>query len=549
MREMVKQHRFRNSIAGGSAVCGGMYMINAFFVVLFAAALAAITLGVRYTLHMFQQSSYQYRSYWRYMKTHPAMTLLPLIGVFPLLGSLLARNTLAVVMVILMLEFLYMILLVLLYWPRAAKKKLVITARVKRLIATTAVLYLLACLVAQLATGIFWWPLFCLVVWGAMLSPYVVLLANLINRPIEKGINQHYIRDARRMLKACPNLKIIGITGSYGKTSVKYYLETLLGVQYDVLMTPESFNTPMGVVKTIRGSLSATHEIFLCEMGARHVGDIKEICDIVAPQIGVITSLGYQHLETFKTLDHIVGTKRELFDALPQGAPRFVNGDNEFVRQYGVNQGAITYGLEEGNAYRAYDLEYSEKGTRFMVQAPDGGREEFTTRLLGEHNVINITGAIAVAHELGIPLDKLRLPVRRLEGAPHRLQPISRGYMTIIDDAYNSNPNGAHMALKTLGMFKGLRVLVTPGMVELGEQEDHYNYELGREAAQHCDYIVLVGRRQTESILKGVEDTDFDRQHLYVAENLQDAMKYVYGIETDQKKIVLLENDLPDSYL
>lgn len=527
----------------------GVYMINAFFVILFAAALAAIALGVRYTLHMFQQGSYQYRSYWRYMKTHPVMTLLPFTGAVPLLGSLVVGKSLAVVMVILVLELLYMILLILLYWPRAAKKKLVITARVKRLIVTTAVLYALICLLVLLVTKNFWCALFWLVALGAMLGPYMVLLANLINRPIEKGINQYYIRDARRMLKACPNLKIIGITGSYGKTSVKYYLHTLLGAKYDVLMTPESFNTPMGVVKTIRGSLKATHEIFLCEMGARHVGDIKEICDIVDPQIGVITSLGYQHLETFKTLDHIVGTKRELFDALPAGGPRFVNGDNEYVKQYGVAQGAVTYGLEEGNAYRAYDLEYSEKGTRFMVQAPDGSREEFTTRLLGEHNVINITGAIAVSHELGIPLDKLKIPVRRLEGAPHRLQPIVKGNIIIIDDAYNSNPNGAHMALKTLGMFQGVRVLVTPGMVELGEQEDHYNYELGREATQHCDYIVLVGPRQTESIQRGVTDTDFDREHFYVAEDLQGAMKYVYGIVTDRKLIVLLENDLPDNYL
>lgn len=524
-------------------------MINIFFTIIFLFSVAAVVLGVRYTLHMFQQGSYQYRSYWRYMKTHPVMTLLPLTGLLPLLAWVFSRKTLAAVTAILSLELLCLLLLVLLYRPRAAKKKLVITARVKRLIVTTAALYALAAAALLLAMGISWWPLLALALLGAMFSPYMVLLANLINRPVEKGINRHYIQDARRMLKACPGLKIVGITGSYGKTSVKYYLESLLGVQYNVLMTPESFNTPMGVVKTIRGSLRATHEVFLCEMGARHVGDIKEICDIVDPQIGVITSLGYQHLETFKSLDNIVNTKRELFDALPQGAPRFVNGDNEFVRQYGVDQGAVTYGLEEGNAYRAFDLEYSEKGTAFWVQAPDGARERFTTRLLGEHNVINITGAIAVAHELGIPLAKLKLPVQRLEGAPHRLQPIARGNTVIIDDAYNSNPNGAHMALKTLERFEGLRILVTPGMVELGEQEDHYNYEMGKEAAGCCDYVVLVGRRQTESIQKGVKDADFDENRLYVAENLQDAMTYVNALHPDRKKIVLLENDLPDSYL
>ncbi|MDE5891982.1 MAG: hypothetical protein K2H45_03550, partial [Acetatifactor sp.] len=172
----------------------GIYMINAFFVILFAAALAAIALGVRYTLHMFQQSSYQYRSYWRYMKTHPVKTLLPFTGVVLLLGSLAAGKSLAAVMVLLALELCYMILLILLYWPRAAKKKLVITARVKRLIATTAVLYVLICLLVLLVTKSFWWPLFWLAALGALLSPYMVLLANLLNRPIEKGINQYYIR-------------------------------------------------------------------------------------------------------------------------------------------------------------------------------------------------------------------------------------------------------------------------------------------------------------------------------------------------------------------
>ena len=160
------------------------------------------------------------------------------------------------------------------------------------------------------------------------LSPCIILLSNLINKPLELSINQYYTNDAKKMLRACPNLKIIGITGSYGKTSVKYYLTTLLRSKYNVLMTPESYNTPMGVVKTIRGSLKATDEIFVCEMGAKWVGDIKELCDIVHPHHGIITSIGPQHLESFKTLDAIKGTKFELADALPEGGMLFLNGDD-----------------------------------------------------------------------------------------------------------------------------------------------------------------------------------------------------------------------------
>lgn len=520
-----------------------MWAIRILFVLLF---LAAAALGTRHGIHMFQLNSYQYQGEGRFLRTHLPETLgAPVLGILVAAATLFINNQLLA----LILDILYFALLCFVYRPRPAKKKLVVTARVKRLIATTAAVYILLGGFLLLAAGSFWRMLIFLGAAAAALCQYVVLLANLINIPVEKGVKRYYINDARRMLKACPDLKIIGITGSYGKTSVKYYLHALLSEGFDVLMTPESYNTPMGVVMTIRGSLKATHRIFLCEMGARHVGDIKEICDIVDPRIGVITSLGYQHLETFHSLDNIVGTKKELFDALPAGAPRFVNGDNEFVKQYGLNEGAITYGLEEGNAYRACDLEYSEKGSKFKVQAPDGSSAEFSTGLLGEHNVVNITGAIAVAHELGIALEKLRIPVRRLQGAPHRLQPLAKNPMlTVIDDAYNSNPNGANMAIRTLGMFNGLRILVTPGMVELGAEQDHANYQFGVDAVKYCDYIVLVGHKTTESIKRGAESAGLAPEKLYVAENLQDAMDYVYGIPTDKKKIVLLENDLPDNY-
>lgn len=530
-------------------------MIVLAVIIYFAVSLLALLLGIRHTVHMFQLNSYQYQAQGRYFKTHKLQWMIPLAGLlcYVLMAAGVGGASVGNALILGGIGLCCMIGLCVLNWPRKAKKKLVLTARVKRLLLTTVLLTALSALVSFCGLRSWrggWWAMLATALLLPSASAGLVLLSNLANHPIEQGINRHYVEDARRMLKACPNLKIIGITGSYGKTSVKYYLHTLLSAGFDVLMTPESYNTPMGVVKTIRGSLRAITEIFICEMGARHVGDIKEICDIVDPQIGMITSLGYQHLETFHSLDNVVSTKCELFDALPQGGPRYVNGDNEIAQQYGVTEGAVTYGLGEGNAYRAFDLRYSEKGSVFKVQAPDGCVAEYTTGMLGEHNVVNITGAIAVAHDLGIPLEKLKLPVRRLEGAPHRLQPLSKGNgFTIIDDAYNSNPNGARMALKTLGMFQGIRVLVTPGMVELGAEEDHYNFEFGIDASAVCDYIVLVGRKQTESIRKGVCSTGFDREKLYVAENLQDALHYVYSLRFPEQITVLLENDLPDNYL
>mgnify|MGYP003587654511 FL=1 len=437
------------------------------------------------------------------------------------------------------------------YRPRPAKKKLVFTARVIRLLITEVILTAAVALLSTALAGIIsisvMLPLLC------GLVPYLLILAAQCNRPAEYAVSRHYVRDAQRILKECPDLKIIGVTGSYGKTSVKYYLHDLLSARYNVLMTPESYNTPMGVVKTIRGSLTAAHQIFICEMGARHVGDIKELCDIVHPQDGVITSIGYQHLETFRSLDNIVNTKYELFDALPQGGRKFINGDNEIIRKYNRLDGTVTYGLGEGNSYRASDLRVSDRGSTFSVTAPDGSTEDFFTGLIGRHNVINILGAVAVANTYGIPLKELKLPVRKLHGVPHRLQLIDRGSITVIDDAYNSNPNGCRMALDTVAMFDALKIIVTPGMVELGSREDEYNEEFGKEAAAVCDYIILVGEKQTQSIARGVRSAGFPEEGLYITDTLQDAVAYAYAINGSRmkgytRKVMLLENDLPDNY-
>ena len=150
-----------------------------------------------------------------------------------------------------------------------------------------------------------------------IMMPFLVLLANLINRPVERAIDRYYINDAARILRQMPELKIIGVTGSYGKTSVKYFLSALLSVRYNVLYTPGNYNTTLGVVRTVREQMKPFHEIFVCEMGARETGDIKEICDLVHPEYGIITSIGPQHLQSFHTIDNIIATKFELADAVP----------------------------------------------------------------------------------------------------------------------------------------------------------------------------------------------------------------------------------------
>ncbi len=431
---------------------------------------------------------------------------------------------------------------------KPVKKPLVYTPRVIRLLVTTVLLFVAGCVINRFFGNRFTLFIFVLV-YTFILGPYLPVIANIINSPVEKSISNGFIRKGKRALKECPDLTIIGVTGSYGKTSVKFFLNTLLSSKYEVLATPESYNTPMGVVKTINNILKPTHNMFICEMGARNVGDIKELCDIVHPRHGIITSIGAQHLESFKTQENIVNTKFELADALPEDGHLFLNYDNEYICGHNKNEKAVTYSAEGNGKYNASEIKTSIRGTTFTVTAPDGEKEEFSMKLIGSHNVINVLGAIAVANTLGIRLNELKAPVRLLKPIEHRLNMIDKNGVTIIDDAYNSNPAGAKAALETLAMFEdSTKIVITPGMVELGEKEDELNTELGRQAAKAADYIILVGEKQTEAIKKGVEEEGFDKEKLIVADSFNDAMSNVYSIPGEQHKVILLENDLPDNY-
>ena len=301
-------------------------------------------LSILDSMHYFQLNAYRFDTHFKWMRQN-SFRALPhnMLAVLMLVVALIPFN------VDLKLFFCFLLLCIAIpfEWPRKGKKPLVYTPRVKRMFVTIALL----CAAAIIVSAAITFPrhretiALCVLLGLYLISRYMVLIANLINKPIELGINAYYTRDAKRLLAACDDLTILGITGSYGKTSVKYFLNTLLRAKYNVLMTPESYNTPMGVVKTIRTSLRATHEIFICEMGAKWVGDIKELCDIVHPQHGVITSIGPQHLESFKTLDAVKNTKFELADALPADGMLFLNGDDENIRDHGCCRPCIRYSL------------------------------------------------------------------------------------------------------------------------------------------------------------------------------------------------------------
>ena len=478
------------------------------YAVFWALAMAA---SVR-VMHMFQLSSYQWPGYIRWLKSEGGGFLLNLVP----------------------------------FLPRGkAKKPLKLTSRVWRLFAGLALILTGIAVGAHLAGG---WIRYLILAAGYVGVFFFLPLANWVLWPVQKVINTWYIRDAQKRLH--PGLTVIGVTGSYGKTSVKTYIAQLLSVKFNVLATPASYNTPMGVVRAIREKLEPSHSVFVCEMGARHVGDIKEVCRIVPPRLGVLTAIGPQHLETFKSLENVVKTKFELIGALPPDGTAFFCWGNEHIRGHAENRPAVRYAVLEDATLdiRAENLTAGAKGLSFDIVTKTGERERFICGLLGKHNVENVTAAIAVALYMGIPLRDMVPAVRGLKPAKHRLELLPRGQgLTVIDDAYNANPAGAAAALDALSMFAGVKVIITPGMVELGGAEEAENRAFGGKIAQVCDYAALVGEKRAEPILKGVLDAGYDRERVRVFASFDEAYSWAVSVGGGEK-VILLENDLPDNY-
>ena len=497
---------------------------------------------ILFNTHMLQLNSYFFLKHFKWMRKNIKKLFAQLfLIVIPTI--LLCLNNYAasmIAIIILGISIIYNIP------KRKSKISLKFTNRVKRALFTDALITIIALFIF----GIPKYIVIKLIVLN-ILANMLVVLTNLINRPVEKSIRKYYINDAKRILKEMPNLLVIGITGSYGKTSMKNFLYSLLSEKHEVLKTPKNYNTTMGVVKTIREELKPIHQIFLCEMGATNVGDIKEICDIVNPKLGVITSIGPQHLESFKSIENIIKTKFELAESVKQNSGTiFLNYDNEYIRNNKIDMKKITYGVNNDKLdYNSYNLESSNKGLKFKIKDKSTGEEkELKTKLIGRHNIVNITGAIAVADYLNVPMKKISIKIREIQNVKHRLEVLPKGNITIIDDSYNANPISSKSAVDTLGEFKGVKIIVTPGLIELGKEQEKYNYEFGKYMANVCDYIFLVGVDNYESMRRGIQENKFDMKKVFKVNLPQEAVKQIIDWNLKDEVTVLLENDLPDNY-
>ena len=518
-----------------------MLIENIIFWPLYALLWAAI---VRYDVHMFQHNSYREERYARWFRGGYKFGRAAIIAALALVGFF--SNP-----VFIGFSVVFMSVIAWQEFRTTYKKPIVYTMRVKRLILSAAVLSGGVIALAEIFTPHIAMP----IALALLVLPVVMLTANLLNKPMEAAISRWYYNDAKRILSSMPQLTIIGVTGSFGKTSTKHYLYRILSEKYNVLMTPGNFNTTLGVIRTVREHLKPHHQIFIVEMGAKQVGDIKEICDLVRPTIGIVTAVGEMHLETFHTQENILRTKFELIDALSADGLGVVNLDSEPIagRLMQHKCRVIGYAIDNTSAdYLAQEINYSTSDTSFAIKTADTLREGYTTHLAGRGNILNLLAAVAVADHLQVSEAMQKRAMRQIEQIEHRLS-VKRtaGGVTIVDDAYNSNPTGAKMALEVLRNFRrmegGRRIVVTPGFVELGERQAELNRELGREIATACDIAIVVNKTNREAISAGITEQGFDLSNLIKVDSFAEASTRLAQM-LRAGDVVLYENDLPDSF-
>lgn len=512
-------------------------------------------------LHVFQQLGYKSPEYWKFIKGNQLGAFVVTAHLFALplflLGFFEARFTVTAYALLISIFGMGFFLPTAYIRAERPKKPLVYTPRLRRLFATVIVLYALLVLAGSVPAWQFRILLpdvtILALIWvlADMLTPLFILLAASLMKPVENRIQEGFKHQARQKLAQMRDLRIIGITGSYGKTSVKFMIKTLLEERFSVCFTPGSFNTPMGICKVINSDLQAHHQVLVLEMGARYRGNIKELCEIARPNVAVISNVGKAHLETFGSQQMIAKTKGELLLNAQPDATAVLNSDDPLVMGMERRQSmrVISAGLETG-IFSVENISYGREGCSFTLTLKETGESaQVTTRLLGEHTIRNLLLAFGVGHHFGLRLQTMALAAARIEPVEHRLELKPAGDITIIDDAFNSNPVGAKNAVDVLAQFTGgRRFIITPGMVELGEEEEAENRAFGRHIGKSgIEGVYLVGPRRTRPIYEGIIEAGYPEAQVKVFETFFDARDYMN--ETKQPgDVVLLENDLPDVY-
>ena len=540
-----------------------------FVSVLSALAIALVTtpffaLCNRHILGALQQSSYKNKVFFAWTKRkgnmvysrYNQLSLLILLGItilaigFIFLGANYAGY-------ISNLSILIFTSLFIVASKNALKVPLVYTKRVKRIfIYQTIFIFILATAFAFLAEQIAVWcntseylqPLcamrFAIFILLPLLFVPLLMLANSIDSLYSNKKNRQYVQAAKSKLTNC-NCKKIAITGSFAKTSVKNILKTILEQNYSVLATPKSYNTPVGIAKTIENVDLNSYQYIICEMGARNVGDIAELCSIVQPDYAVLTGICPQHFESFKSIEAIIETKGEILQGTNSDGVAVIAADINTQKLFEREDSVQKILVGENAAFAPKNVHCSEEGTTFTIEIGDED-VDFQTKLLGRHVADNIALAVALCVQLNVPIDQIVKGVKMLDFVPNRLALSTVNGVNILDDAFSANCVGAKCAIEVLKLFSGRKFVVTCGIVELGILEEQENKKLG-EHLVGLDSIILVGGNLVSIVKAGYLEGGGNSENIVIVPTLQEAQN-ILKYQLKAGDTVLFLNDLPDIY-
>ena len=371
--------------------------------------------------------------------------------------------------------------------------------------------------------------------------PFIIILSNLINYPIESLINKYYTSKAHKKIANIDCIKI-GITGSFGKTTTKYYLQQILSNDFLLHYSPNSYNTLLGISKDINNNLNDLIEVYILEMGATKPKDIEKINKLVNIDIGIITSIGTQHLESFKNVDNIIKTKLEILKS-NNIKTLFINSDIKELDEYLYPNDLeiIRIGFKNNSTYQIKDVLESFNNLSFKVND-----DLLNVNLIGRHNALNLTFVYAVCLYLGIDKNKVIEYIKMLKPMEHRLKLLTFDNCQIIDDSFNSNYLGFLNALESLSLSNSYNILITPGIVEQDELLEEY-YKVIKDKIIKCvDFTYLINNKCVKPLIKYLEEVNYSKY--VVVDSLKEAFNLIRNRKILEYYTILIENDLTDYY-
>jgi UDP-N-acetylmuramoyl-tripeptide--D-alanyl-D-alanine ligase len=376
--------------------------------------------------------------------------------------------------------------------------------------------------------------------------------------PFEVYRKNKIIQSAKQKMKSYEGI-VVGITGSYGKTTMKEIVATVLSEKFSVVKTEGNNNTPLGISKTIMEKFKPNTEVFVVEMGEYVKGDVKALCEIVKPDIAIITGINEAHLERYGSMENAISTKFEIIENSKPGSFCILNGDDELVignyHKYSSGHEISFYSSQSQHQFvpefeiNNYEFDQSGKGQSFEVSFGEEDLGRFKTSLIGEYAVGNIIASIILCRHLKMNNNEIRIGVSKISQVKHRLSTtLSSQNILIIDDTYNGNSDGIRQGINLLKKFSGRRkVYVTPGLVETGSQTKEIHLKIGQDLSKVADLVILIRNSVTNFIEMGLQNGGFDPKDIIFYETSKEAYS---SLQTHLKPddVVLMQNDWSDNY-